>query len=173
MIIIPLIPTYPTYRLPPTPERTRTIPRARLSSPTLFKKPGINGQQARYGAELMLDPREHEEDIDWLNDQIAELSDEFKDVDEVCLVDGDTTNRSEYAGLMILSVTSSNRPHVFNKKVEPATEEDQLFYSGSYANVTVSLWPQSNQDGKRINGNLIALQFCGHGDTPRAIGGVT
>lgn len=46
---------------------------------------------------------------------------------------------------------------------EIKTQDECLTYSGCTVNAKVRLWPRDNNFGKRINCELIATQFAGHG----------
>jgi hypothetical protein len=43
-------------------------------------------------------------------------------------------------------------------------EDDGVLYSGCYVNMTVTLWTQDNEYGKRVNANLRAVQFVKDGE---------
>jgi predicted 2-oxoglutarate/Fe(II)-dependent dioxygenase YbiX len=38
-------------------------------------------------------------------------------------------------------------------------------YAGCYVNAAISIWIQNNQFGKRVNSNLLALQFVKDGES--------
>ena len=45
------------------------------------------------------------------------------------------------------------------------SESNCPIYSGCYANIKVSFWFQSNNFGKRVNCQLVAIQFAKHGES--------
>lgn len=150
-------------------EKTVMIKGARLSFPHFFVKPVINGQEGKYGAKLILDPVEHKKVIAEINADIdAILKDRNKGKkipgDKRCMRNGDDMGRDEYTDKMVVSVGSNSRPYTYQRDMSPASAEDELFYSGCYANVKISYWWQDNQYGKRVNANIIAAQFDKHGD---------
>ena len=49
-------------------------------------------------------------------------------------------------------------------KYEPLTEDDNRIYSGCYVNASVELWYQKNAYGKRVNANLLGIQFFKDGE---------
>ena len=49
-------------------------------------------------------------------------------------------------------------------KSVPLTEDDNKLYPGCYVNVVITLWAQNNKFGKRINANLLAVQFVKDGN---------
>ena len=50
------------------------------------------------------------------------------------------------------------------KKREPLSEEDDVVYGGVIVNVLIRPWAQDNKFGKRINANLVAVQFVRDGE---------
>lgn len=146
------------------------VKKARVSFPHLFKKPMINGSEGKRGANLMLDPKTNAVTIKAIENKIQELTKErFKGKkipsDKLCLRNGEDKGRSEYEGYEILSANSKDRPLVLGKQLEVIKdEEDCEIYSGCYVNAKVRLWAQDNQYGKRINCELVAIQFAAHGE---------
>lgn len=144
---------------------------ARVSFPHLFKRPIIDGEERKYGAVLMLDPKEHKASIAALEARIDELSKEkFKGrkppPDKLCLRDGEDRDRPEYEGYMVLSANSKDKPVVLrgDGRTVITSEEDSPIYAGCYVNAKVRLWAQDNQFGKRINCDLVAIQFVADGE---------
>lgn len=64
------------------------------------------------------------------------------------------------------------KPGVFDKFADPATGKARAItdpnegkpYAGCYVNVTIDLWAQDNQFGRKINAQLVAVQFWNDGD---------
>jgi hypothetical protein len=48
---------------------------------------------------------------------------------------------------------------VIDRDKTPLAESDNRPYSGCYVNCIIELWAQNNAYGKRINANLLAVQF--------------
>lgn len=67
-------------------------------------------------------------------------------------------------GLYILRASENTRPTVVNRDKTPLTEEDGVLYGGCYATVIITFWAQSNDFGKRINANLVGVQFKKDGE---------
>lgn len=85
--------------------------------------------------------------------------------DALCLHDG--SSKAEYDGfdgMMYVAARNKSRPHILDRDRNPLTEADGRPYSGCYVNVSLDIWPQENQYGKRINAKLLAVQFAKHGD---------
>lgn len=145
------------------------IRNVRISFPSLFTKPVINGQEGKFGAKFILDPEVNKADIKALESQIAVLlRDKLKNIklpsEKKCLRHGDDVGRPEYEGNFVLSSSNKVRPVVIDGRQQPVTEEDGVIYSGCYVNAKVELWAQDNKFGKRINATLIAVQFKADGE---------
>lgn len=143
----------------------------RLSYPHLFKKwakDGEDKEKAKFSAKFMLDKKTHGADIKALNEAIVALQNsELKGRipnDKLCHRNGDDLGREDYEGYWILAASESVRPTVVNKDKSPVTEEDDIVYAGCYVNVLIRLWAQNNKYGKRINANLVGVQFVRDGD---------
>ena len=92
-----------------------------------------------------------------------------------CLRDGDLLGKEEYEGKFVLSASCKKRPVVVKAEdgsLVPVTQDDGLIYSGCIANANVNLWAQDNKFGKRINCELLAVQWKGDG-TPLGGGGIS
>lgn len=90
---------------------------------------------------------------------------QMKASDKLCLHDGDT--KSQYAGfegMMFVATRSKTRPLTINRDKTPVNEEDGVLYSGCYVNVSLELWAQDNNYGKRVNAQLGGIQFFKDGD---------
>ena len=64
---------------------------------------------------------------------------------------------------MSIKASSGKRPMVIGTDRAPLTEDDGKPYAGCYVNAIVELWGQDNQFGKRVNANLLAVQFVKDG----------
>lgn len=144
---------------------------ARVSFPHLFTKPTINGEEGKCGATFMLDPKTHAKTISQIETNMDDLSKfRFKGrkipSDKLCLRDGEDKGRTEYEGYQILSANSKDKPLVISKdgRTVVTNEEDNPIYAGCYVNAKVRLWAQDNQYGKRINCELVAIQFLKDGE---------
>lgn len=147
------------------------IKNVRVSFPHLFTRPVINGEEGKCGATLMLDPEDHANSVKAIKTQIAALiKDKLKGrkvpSDKLCLRDGEDKGRPEYEGYLVLSANSRGKPLVIstNGKDVVTNEEDCPIYAGCYVNAKVRLWAQDNNYGKRINAELVAIQFAAEGE---------
>lgn len=158
-----------------------TLKNVVLNFPSLFTLPTINGEKAtKYSTKIILDPEINKVALKQLQAAIEDLRKEkFKDgklgSDRICLRDGDDLGQEVYEGKWVLSASTKKRPVVVQAvkgELEPLTEDDGKMYSGVVVNANVSLWAQDNKFGKRINCELIAVQWKEDG-TPLAGGGIT
>lgn len=69
-----------------------------------------------------------------------------------------------FEGMHSLNASNKARPLVIDRDKTPLTAADGKPYSGCYVNVSVELWAQDNQYGKRINATLKGIQFYKDGD---------
>lgn len=145
------------------------IPAARLSFPSLFREATFGGESTgKYEATFILDKKDHAELISKIKEKIGTMmKDELKTKlpsDKICLKDGDEMGRDEMVGKMVIKASTKKRPLVINRNKSPITEDDNVIYAGCYVNAIITLWPQSNSYGKRINAQLDGVQFVRDGD---------
>lgn len=144
------------------------LPSVRLSFPSLFQTAAFNGESTgKYEATFILDKEEHADVIAKIQKGIKELEKELKKqlpADKLCLKDGDDQEREEFHGKMTIKASTKKRPLVINRDRTPITEDDSIIYAGCYVNAIVSLWPQNNSYGKRVNAQLDGVQFVRDGE---------
>jgi len=153
------------------------IPSARLSFPSLFRTAQFGGEDTgKYEATFILDKSEHSAVIEEIKAEIARLQkEELKaklPAEKICLKDGDDTMRPEMEGAYTIKASTKKRPLVIDRSKSPITEDDNVIYAGCYVNAIISLWPQNNQFGKRVNAQLDGVQFVRDGE-PFGDGGVS
>lgn len=141
----------------------------RLSFPSLFRKATFEGNETKYEATLMLHKEDHADIIKQIKADIAAgIKENLKGAkvpsDKIALKDGDESGRDEYAGHYTLKAANNKRPKVVGRDKSPLTEDDGVIYSGCYVNAVVDPWYQSNAYGKRVNFNLLGVQFLKDGD---------
>lgn len=140
----------------------------RLSFPSLFRKAVFNGEETKYEATFLLDKEAHADKIKEIEGvmmamQKDTLKTKLKE-DKLCLKDGDGVDYAGYAGTMSIKASSPKRPMVIDRDKTPLAESDERLYAGCYVNAVVELWAQNNQWGKRINANLLGVQFFKDGE---------
>lgn len=69
-----------------------------------------------------------------------------------------------FEGMHSLNASNKARPLVVDRDKTPLTAADGKPYSGSYMYLSLELWAQDNQYGKRINATLKGVQFHKDGD---------
>jgi hypothetical protein len=92
---------------------------------------------------------------------------QLKAQDRLAVHVGDVSKPGQdgYAGNMFVSANSKVRPTIIDGNRVQLTESDGRPYSGCYGNVMVNIWAQATgQYGKRINAQLMGVQFTRHGD---------
>lgn len=141
----------------------------RLSFPSLFRKATFEGTETKYEATFMLHKEHHADVIADIKKQIAAgIKENLKGAkvpsDKIALKDGDESVRDEYEGYYTLKAANGKRPKVIDRDKTPLTEDDEVIYSGCYVNAVVDPWYQSNAYGKRVNFNLLGLQFFKDGE---------
>jgi len=140
----------------------------RLSFPSLFRKAVFNGEETKFEGTFLLDKIEHEAKINEIKDAIKEAFKTLKvpklPPDKIFLKDGDEIEYAGYEGKMSAKASSNKRPLVVDRDKSPLTEDDNRIYSGCYVNATIELWAQNNNYGKRVNANLLAVQFAKDGE---------
>lgn len=143
----------------------------RISYPHLFEPKVFEGNtgKPKYSAKFMI-PKTDTETVKKIGDLMkAMAAASFKDkrlppADKLCMRDGDLTNKEEDAGYWLLSASDDRRPVVVDKDRTPLVAEDDVIYPGCVVNAKVNLWAQDNKYGRRINANLLGVQFAKDGD---------
>ena len=158
------------------------ITNCRLAFLALFKPTTVNGEgEPRYSAQLIIEP--NSPDVAALDAaMVAVAKDKWKDrapaiyadmksKDRLCFRHGPKLNSSGepydgFAGKFYLATgaKANQRPLAIHRDRTPVVEADGIIYSGCYADVSVELWAQDNQFGKRINATLKGVQFRKDGD---------
>jgi hypothetical protein len=158
----------------------------RLSFPQLFApyapppKPGEKPSKPAYSAHFLLSPDNN--DLGGLRRVISQVAEHewgengqtvlkgLIEQNRVCLRSGDGKTMADgtpldgYAGNWFLSSRSYTRPTVIDGQRQPLTEADGKPYSGCYVNAVVRIWAQKGQYGKRINCQLMGVQFARDGE---------
>ena len=65
---------------------------------------------------------------------------------------------------MSIKAANNKRPMVIDRDKSPLTEDDNKIYAGCYVNAVIELWFQNNGFGKRVNANLLGVQFLKDGE---------
>ena len=140
----------------------------RLSFASLFKKATFGGEETKFEGTFLIDKDTQADQIATISAAITAMLTEKKALklgpDRICLKDGDSIEYEGYAGMMSIKASNAKRPIVIDRDKSPLAEEDGRPYSGSYVNCVLELWFQDNTWGKRVNANLLAVQFVRDGE---------
>lgn len=141
----------------------------RLSFPSLFQRATFKGQEGKFEATFLLNKEEHAEAIAELQKQIKErievdLKGAKLSAEKICLKDGDDIEYDGYKGCFSIKASNNKRPLIIDRDRTPLTEDDNKLYAGCYVNAIIDLWVQNNDFGKRINANLLGVQFFADGE---------
>jgi len=136
----------------------------RLSFPSLFQKATFEGKETKFEATLLLDKDAHAESIAEIQAAIKvaikeKLGGAKVGADKLCMKDGADSDYEGYDNAWSLKAANAKRPLVIDRDKTPLAEDDNRPYSGCYVNAIIELWAQNNAYGKRINANLLAVQF--------------
>ena len=148
----------------------------RLAFPVLFEAKTVNGEgKPAFSASFLIDPADPQ--VPGIRKAIEAVAKErwgakadvilkqMQGQDKLALHDGDMkANYEGFAGNLYISARSAARPLVIDIDKSPLTEADGTIYAGCYVNVTLDLWAQDNNYGKRINAGLSGVQFMRPGD---------
>lgn len=151
----------------------------RLSFPDIWTAKKVDNKPdtvAKYGAHFLLDKKEHADQILEIKKvlwaaAVATFGKEEakklfeKDKLHMCLHEG---NEKDYDGYTddnrYVSSSSSKRPIIVDRDRTPLVEDDRKPYGGCYVNAVVRVWVQNNSYGKRVNAELMAIQFVTDGE---------
>lgn len=141
----------------------------RLSFPSLFRKAVFSGEETKFEATFLIDKSSQADKIAEIDAAIKALvKDALKGAklpaDKICLRDGDDVDYAGYANHMSIKASTSKRPMVLDRDRSPLAEDDNRLYAGCHVNAIIELWAQNNQWGKRINANLLGVQFFKDGE---------
>ena len=147
-----------------------TIENCRLSYPFIFKpKAYEQGDDEKYSAKGLLELDDPQ--IAKIKDALSQFArDNFdkKDLSKVkfCFnkIDIEDEEGEVASSVMCINASDFQRPHTLHRNLKPVSASDGVFYPGCYVNLSVSLWAQNNKFGKRVNANLLGVQFVGDGE---------
>lgn len=157
------------------PSKVR-LKNVRLSFPQLFTAKSVNGSEPKFSCSFLMDKTADKAQIQALSKAIemcktAKWGATLPKGIKVCLHEGSSKEFDGYDETnMFVSTSSSRRPVVVDRDLQPLTAADNKPYAGSFCNATIRLWAQDNQFGKRINAEILAVQFAKDGE---AFGGST
>jgi hypothetical protein len=145
----------------------------------IYKAKRVNGEgEPKFSASFLM--TKNHPAVKIISDAIREVAKEkwkdkadavlaqIKAKDNLCLHDGATKDYDGYAGNVFLSASlapEKGAPLVTNRRGAPVTAgQEGAPYSGCYVVVSVDVWAQDNDYGKRVNAQLRWVQFYKAGD---------
>jgi hypothetical protein len=140
----------------------------RLSFPSIFKRSEFNGEKGKFEATFLINKEQQKDLIKEIEAKIALIQKDNKakvSPDKICFKDGDFVDYDGYEGHMSIKAGANRRPTVIDRDKTPLVEDDGKPYAGCYVNAVLELWYQDNSYGKRVNCNLLGIQFSKDGDS--------
>lgn len=145
-----------------------TLKNVRLSFPSLFTTEMYEGEDTgKFSGTFLLEKEKDDKQIASLQKQIAQaIKDSGLKIrdDKIALRDGEDSEVKGMENVMTIKAFSNRRVNVVNRDKTPLYAEDDVIYAGCYVNAVINLWVQNNKYGKRINANLVAVQFVKDGE---------
>lgn len=152
----------------------------RLSYANVFEARAMNeGQEPKYSTQIII-PKDHPQ-IKELKKAVIEVArDKFPKLVKdnkipakikTPLRDGDEERDDEpevYGGMYFFNASNKKRPTVVDCDTTPLTEDDNVIYSGCYANVFVDIYGFDTAGNKGVAAALGGVQFKKDGE---ALGG--
>lgn len=154
---------------------TIVVQNVRLSYPHLDKPyagpADENGKTAEpaYSCTGLMDKNTHKEAFLLVRQGIRDLlaENKIKDLpaERKCLRDGDLSGKETDEGMWKIVAREKNPPKLRDEDNNTVERVDAAakFYGGCYGSMLVRLWFQNNKWGKRVNANLLAVQFVKDG----------
>ena len=140
----------------------------RLSFPSIFKRSEFNSEVGKFEATFLINKEQQKDLIKEIEAKIALIQKDNKakvSPDKICFKDGDFVDYDGYEGHMSIKAGANRRPTVIDRDKTPLVEDDGKPYAGCYVNAVLELWYQDNSYGKRVNCNLLGIQFSKDGDS--------
>lgn len=160
------------------PRNITKLINVRLSFPSLFEPTDYkDDKKFKFRGHFMLDPKNalHAAQIKKLRLACvklikAEWGPKAKlPASDICIVEGNAGNaegvvRDEYKDMWIVTASNPKRPLVLDRDKSKLDASSGKPEGGDYVNANVILWAQNNDHGKRINANLVGVQFHHEGE---------
>lgn len=148
----------------------------RLSYVNVFEARAMNeGQEPKYSTQIII-PKDHPQ-IKELKKAVIEVArDKFPKLVKdnkipakikTPLRDGDEEKDDEpevYGGMYFFNASNKKRPTVVDRDTTPLTEDDNVIYSGCYANVYVDIYGFDTAGNKGVAAALGGVQFKKDGE---------
>lgn len=147
----------------------------RLSFPQLFVAKSINGGEPMFGATFLIEKEGDKEQVMACHQAMTHVARGKWGAnipkltpDKLALRDGSSKPDIDGYGDTVMFVSANSRkpfPVVDkNPSVVLTRDTGAKVYAGCYVNAKIRFWAQDNQFGKRINAQLVAVQFVADGE---------
>ena len=158
-----------------TPEKNKIILEVvRLSFPQLFRAKAFKPtDEPSFSGSFLMNKETDAEQIVEIRKLMTKVAHEKwgptlpKGI-KLCLRSGDEPGKEDTDGygpeIMFVSASSKKKVPIVDESVAPLGEEDGKMYAGCYVNVSLRLWAQDNEFGKRVNAQLLAVQYACEGE---------
>lgn len=145
------------------------VKNVRASYLHVFKAWAMNAdEKPKFSGRFLLSKVTHKGEIQALGQHLMKMcQDNFKAriaSDKLCMRDGDGSGKPEQEGSWVISASEDKKPNTINRDKSDVTDEMDIIYSGCYVNLLMRPWAQNNSFGKRINANLLAVQYVRDGE---------
>lgn len=159
------------------------IKNVRIGYVNVFKpRQSEAGKEPQYSVQLLI-PKDHPQ-LSTIKEMIASAAIEKFDKDMKAaagkwparlnfpLRDGDAEfpENDSYKGMLFMNVRNTRKPMVIDRLRRAVTEEDNLIYSGCYANVVVSFFAYDKRGNKGVTASLQGVQFKADGEPLAGVG---
>lgn len=141
------------------------------SYPHVFEPWGKDpGDKKKFSIRALIPKDTHADDVKALQQMCVGILKENNKgeripADKYFLRDGDLTGKPEDEGRWYIAASEDTKPHVIGRNPKIILKpEDDLIYPGAIVNVLIRPWWQNNNYGKRINANLLGVQFVDKGE---------
>ena len=141
-------------------DTTMILKGVRLSYPSLYEKAKFNNVEGKYQASFLLDPDDDAEQLEAVKKIIVGLQKNNRvkvQESNICLRETDD-------GQFSIKASSAFKPIVINSDKTVLETDTGRLYAGCYVNAKINFWLQNNSYGKRINSNLLVVQFATDGE---------
>lgn len=157
-----------------------TLKQVRLIHEHIFEAwSGDDDGTPRFSGKFHAPNETHAKEIEILQELNDHLREEWFDgrkmkADHYYLRDGDEEATEElHDGWFVSAGEKQNRPPAVIDRDKSKIKAGGKIHSGTYVNVMFKPWKQDNKFGKKINANLLAVQFHQKGDVVEGQGGVS
>lgn len=141
------------------------IPNVMISYPALAETAKYRGKDTnRYSITMLMHKESQKEIIDYLQERIDEVIEDGRPLESHLkpIRDGDLKGVKAYDGYMLMKANSQDPVIIadpMGNTVEDSLEIRSMFYNGVTVNAHVRFWWMSNENGRRVNCQLIGVQL--------------